>query len=583
MSLTAERAPASTARADLRDRFGDAAAEAGSAARAAPPSDRKPRPARRKGRGFSRLTQRILMVNMIALAILVGGLLYLVRYQDRLLQQELDALSAQARLYAWALAEGAVDRTESNIPFVAPDLAEAMVSSLVQTPQTRVRLFDRTGTLMVDSHRIAGHVGIIEVEKLPPKGGIGNPIDVALDALQSGLNGLSRPRTLPLFPEQEQLEGFRNPVIQPAMEGETFRAVWSDGKNGLVLSISSPIQRFKEVLGVVTLTTSGTRIDQAVAEVRRDILNVFFVALGVTILMSFYLASTITNPIRRLAEGADRVRTGMNRKENLPDFSTRQDEIGDLSASLQDMTHSLWQRMDAIERFAADVSHEIKNPLTSLRSAVETLGRVKDENAKAKLLAIIQDDVGRLDRLITDISDASRVDAEMSRALEERVDLATVVRMLAETHNGSLDEGDASAVRVVPAIDESGGRLSVRGKEGRIVQVLENLIGNAMSFSPKDGVVRLLAERRAEAGRNHIVLRVEDEGPGIPDGKAEKIFERFYSERPAGEKFGTHSGLGLSICRQIVEGHGGTIRAENRMGADGRVEGARFIVSLPAA
>lgn len=581
MSLTAERAPVTAPRAVPRELREDSTIET-----TLPTDAIATKPQRAgggKARGFSRLTRRILMVNMIALAILVGGLLYLVRYQDRLLQQELDAISAQARLYAWALAEGAVDRTESNIPFVAPDLAEAMVASLVQTPQTRVRLFDRTGTLMVDSHRIAGHTGIIEIENLPPKGGIGNPIDAVLNALQSGLNGLSRPRTLPLFPEQDQLEGFRNPVIQPAMEGDTYRAVWSDGRNGLVLSISAPIQRFKEVLGVVTLTTSGARIDQAVAEVRRDILNVFFVALGVTILMSFYLASTITNPIKRLAEGADRVRTGMNRKENLPDFTNREDEIGDLSASLQEMTHSLWQRMDAIERFAADVSHEIKNPLTSLRSAVETLGRVKDENAKAKLLAIIQDDVGRLDRLITDISDASRVDAEMSRALEERVDLATVVSMLAETHNGSIDEDDRHAVRVVPRIEGSASTLSVRGKEGRIVQVLENLIGNAMSFSPNGGSVRLSVARTPAAGRDRITIRVEDDGPGIPPGKEEKIFERFYSERPAGEKFGTHSGLGLSICRQIVEGHGGSIHAENRIAADGRIEGARFMVALPAA
>jgi two-component system sensor histidine kinase ChvG len=570
MSLTAERETALTPPASSAARGESAAADEAAA-----------RTRRRKERGFSRLTRRILMVNMMALAILVGGLLYLVRYQDRLLQQELDALSAQARLYAWALAEGAVDRTESNIPFVAPDLAEAMVASLVQTPQTRVRLFDRTGTLMVDSHRIAGHGGIIEVEDLRAPRGIHNPIEWLLATLQDGLNGLSRPRTLPLFPEQDQLEGFRNPVIQPAMEGDTARAVWSDGKNGLILSISAPIQRFKEVLGVVTLTTSGARIDQAVAEVRRDILNVFLVALAVTILMSFYLASTITNPIRRLAEGADRVRTGMNRKEALPDFSTREDEIGDLSASLDEMTRSLWARMDAIERFAADVSHEIKNPLTSLRSAVETLGRVKDETAKAKLLAIIQDDVGRLDRLITDISDASRVDAEMSRAMEERVDLAAVARMLADSHTGARDEDDAAAPRVVPLI-ESGASLTVRGKEGRIVQVLENLIGNALSFSPPGGEVRLSIARRQENGRPLVRVSVEDDGPGIPDGKDEKIFERFYSERPAGEKFGTHSGLGLSICRQIVEGHGGSIRAENRRGADGQVRGARFVVDLPA-
>jgi two-component system, OmpR family, sensor histidine kinase ChvG len=334
------------------------------------------------------------------------------------------------------------------------------------------------------------------------------------------------------------------------------------------------------VLGAVLLSVGSADLEQAVRAVRLDILKAFLVAFTVTVLLSIYLAGTIARPIRRLAAAAERVRRGLGREVVIPDFSRRGDEIGDLSSALRDMTGVLWQRMDAIDRFAADVAHEIKNPLSSLRSAVETAARIEDPVKQRRLLAIILEDVQRLDRLISDISDASRLDAELSRHEHAPVALDRMLATLVELHEAAANAGAVHLRLVVPP----GARPSdfvVPGIEDRLVQVLRNLIANAISFSPPGGMITLAVQR----DQNSVVVTVDDDGPGIPEAKLAAIFDRFYSERPAGEKFGTHSGLGLSISQQIVEAHRGIIRAENRRdpGRGGAVIGARFIVRLPAA
>jgi two-component system sensor histidine kinase ChvG len=280
--------------------------------------------------------------------------------------------------------------------------------------------------------------------------------------------------------------------------------------------------------------------------------------------------------VRQLARAAYDVRHGHGRKVVIPNFSHRHDEIGELSVALGEMTQALWRRMDAIEHFAADVAHEIKNPLSSLRSAVETAVRLKDPEQQRRLMAIILDDVQRLDRLISDISDASRLDAEMSRLERSPVDLTLMLRTLAEVHQATRDAAAPSLVFVEPELREP---LIVLGKESRLVQVFQNLIANAVSFSPPGGVITL----RAQIDQGHVLIGIEDQGCGLPEGKLNAIFDRFYTERPEGEKFGTHSGLGLSISKQIVEAHGGSIRAENRQDAAGATIGARFRVSLPLA
>jgi two-component system sensor histidine kinase ChvG len=339
------------------------------------------------------------------------------------------------------------------------------------------------------------------------------------------------------------------------------------------------VQFYKQIVGALLVSRDGSNVDKRMFAVRGSILGMFAWVLALTVLTSLFLAGTIARPVRQLAISAKRVRDSKNRQHTIPDLSKRNDEIGELSEALRDMTESLWRRMDATEHFAADVAHEIKNPLTSLRSAVETVGRVKDPEQQKRLMSIIMDDVTRLDRLISEISDASRLDAEMSRGEMAPMKIKPLVQALAEVQNAT-DNPEAPRVQVVEDTAQKGApELVVFGLETRIGQVFRNLIGNAVSFSPPRGVISVWAGRQ---GR-YVIVTVEDQGPGIPAGKEATIFSRFYSERPEGEKFGTHSGLGLSISKTIVEGHRGQIYAENIVGEDGTIRGARFVVLLPAA
>jgi two-component system sensor histidine kinase ChvG len=299
------------------------------------------------------------------------------------------------------------------------------------------------------------------------------------------------------------------------------------------------------------------------------------------IVLSLLLAGTIVSPVRRLAEAAERVQRGVKVRQEIPDFSTRSDEIGHLSSALRDMTRALYNRIEAIERFAADVAHELKNPLTSLRSAVETLPLAKSEDSRGRLLAVIKHDVSRLDRLISDISDASRLDAELQRHEVVTVDVARLLRTVVSIATEvPRDDG----VRVSLAIEGDDARaFRTVGNDSRLSQVMDNLIDNARSFSPPGGTVRITCRRT----RTQIEILVDDDGPGVRPDSFEKIFERFYTDRPH-QGFGQNSGLGLSISKQIVEAHGGTLRVENRLGpvdpATGqpKVLGARFIVRLRA-
>lgn len=350
----------------------------------------------------------------------------------------------------------------------------------------------------------------------------------------------------------------------------------------LIVSVAVPVQRFRAVLGSLLLSTQGGDIDAIVRAERIAIMRVFLVAATVTMVLSILLAGTIAGPVRRLAAAAERVRRGIKSREEIPQFSERRDEIGHLARTLREMTNALYNRMDAIESFAADVAHELKNPLTSLRSAVETLPLARNPEAQERLMEVIQHDVRRLDRLITDISDASRLDAELARADAAPVDVATLLRTVADFAN---DRGDPELARVELEITPSRRDHPYRviGHDSRLAQVINNLVDNARSFSPPDSRVVITATRTADA----VVVTVEDEGPGIRAELRDRIFERFYTDRPEAEGFGNNSGLGLSISRQIIEAHRGTIAVENREEVDEetgeiRVLGARFIVSLPA-
>ena len=527
--------------------------------------------AHRRARAFSPLTRRILAVNVLALAILVAGILYLGEYRRSLIETKLDSLRIQAELFAAAIGEGAITPDRGPGQDLHREIVRQMVRRLVESTENRARLFAVDGRLLADSRRLLGPGGVVQIEELPPpevdEGLVGAVFDI-YDRLMGRLTGSD-----PVAPYRE------NPVqragdyaeASQALAGEGRAAVRSLPQGGMVLSFAVPVQRYKQVLGALMLSKGSRDIDEALLQVRVDILKVFAVALAVTVALSMYLAAAIARPIRRLAEGAERVRQGLSRLHSIPDFAGRGDEIGDLALSLKDMTEALWRRMDAIEAFAADVAHEIKNPLTSLRSAVETAARVKDPDQQQKLMAIIQEDVRRLDRLISDISDASRLDAELSRAERAPVKLGPMLATIVEVHEAQAASGDC-ALRL-----ECGDGLVVDGMDGRLAQVFRNLIANAFSFSPPGGVITIAAS----GDKDSVEVKIDDNGPGIAEGKEETIFDRFYTERPEGEKFGTHSGLGLSISKQIIEAHGGAIVAENRHDGEGRVTGARFSVRLP--
>ena len=533
---------------------------------------------------FSPLTLRILAVTLIAPALLVGSFLYMGQYKNRLIESELNSLLMQARMSASALGEGAVvlDEDESNI--LSPLLARLMVRRLVEASETRTRLFDDHDRLVADSQTL------LEV--------MNKPHDLAatdlwqsfgIMAFYDRLDKLAQQRDYPLYTKDGGFE-----LVRRAREEGSQTQVWRLPEGGYLLAAVAPVQRYKQVLGTVMLTHSDEKITQAVQIVRRDTLKLFGIVLFVTVLLALYLAQTIVRPLKILSGAVESVRKGQVqlqglegsalalRRSSLPDFSKRQDEIGDLSVAVSAMTDAIAKRISAIESFAADVAHEIKNPLTSLRSAVETSSKIKDPARQSALMAIIKDDVDRLDRLISDISRASRLDGELSRdemtAVNLRQMLTTFVGFYKQyKENLANRETRAKLAEVVLELDKKE-NLEISGVEARLVQVMQNLISNALSFAPPQSKVVVRA-RRVEDGM--IEISVEDEGGGIPEGKNEAIFDRFYSERPNSEKFGLHSGLGLSISKQIIEAHHGTITAQNRANADGEVIGARFVILLP--
>jgi two-component system sensor histidine kinase ChvG len=550
---------------------------------------------------FSSLTRRIVSLNLIGLLALVMGILYLSQFRAGLIDARAQSLLVQAEIISGAIAASATVETNtitvdpdrlldlkpgesygpnddalSGIDFpINPERVAPVLRRLISPTKTRARIYDRDGVLTLDSRNLYGRGDVLRFELSPPaeKPGIA---ERTMIAIRTWLNR----GDLPLYRELGPENGNGYQEVQQALDGKKDSMVRINDRGEVIVSVAVPVQRFRAVHGALMLSTQGDDIDQMVTAERLAILKVFGIAAGVMIVLSLLLASTIAGPVRRLADSAERVRRRIKTRVEIPDFSSRGDEIGHLSRALRDMTDALYNRIEGIERFAADVAHELKNPLTSMRSAVETLPLAKSDDSRSRLLAVIEHDVRRLDRLISDISDASRLDAELQRQDMETVNtrrlLETLTSVANETQHGTNVNVE---VRFEGSPSDT---FSVPGHDSRLGQIISNLLANAQSFSPPNSTVRMTCRRV----RREIEILVDDSGAGIRPGALEKIFERFYTDRPD-QGFGQNSGLGLSISKQIVEAHGGRIWAENRAGpidaeGDARIAGARFVVRLPA-
>jgi two-component system sensor histidine kinase ChvG len=548
----------------------------------------------------SSLTRRIVILNLAGLIALLTGVLYLSQFRAGLIDARVQSLLVQGEIIAAAIAGSATvenesitidperllelqagesygpsDEALSGIEFpINPERVAPVLRRLISPTKTRARIYDRDGVLIIDSRNLYGRGDVLRFDLPAPGTQKPGLVEKAYIAVRRWFGR----GDLPVYKELGPENGRGYSEVVEALNGQHSSRVRINDRGEVIVSVAVPVQRFRAVRGVLMLSTQGGDIDDMVEAERLAIVKVFLVAAGVMFVLSLLLAGTIAGPVRRLADAAERVRHRIRTRVEIPNFTGRRDEIGHLSGTLREMTDALYSRIEAIESFAADVAHELKNPLTSLRSAVETLPRVKSEESRQRLLAVIVHDVKRLDRLISDISDASRLDAELQRHEAAQINIAKIAEALVAVAN-EVRHDDVNVAMTL----EGGGpeRFLINGYDSRLGQVISNLLDNARSFSPQGGTVRLTVRRL----RKEIEIVVDDDGPGVNVDAMEKIFERFYTDRPE-QGFGQNSGLGLSISKQIVEAHGGSIRVQNRT-ADGdgepRVLGARFVVRLPAA
>jgi len=549
----------------------------------------------------SSLTRRIVFLNIAGLLVLVVSILYLSQFRQGLIDARVQSLLVQGEIIAGAIAGSATVETDtitidpdkllelqtgesygpqdealSALEFpINPERVAPLLSRLVSPTRTQARVYDRDGALLLDTRYLYGRGDVMRFD-LVPVDDRPSRLERAWIAIK---NWFGR-GDYPLYKDLGTASGRGYSEVAQALAGVKASSVRVNERGEIIVLVAVPVQRFRAVRGALLLSTQGGEIDGAVEAERLQVLTLFLALGAVMVLLSMLLARTIAGPVRRLADGAESVRRRIRSRVEIPDFTNRKDEIGDLSGALREMTNSMYSRIESIESFAADVAHELKNPLTSLRSAVETMPLAKTPESRARLLEVIEHDVKRLDRLITDISDASRLDAELQRQDATPVDLTRLLNTVVTVANEvRRDDGVKMLLSFEGGPPDS---FVVPGHDSRLGQVIDNLIENARSFSAEGGTVRITAKRL----RNQVEITVDDDGPGIQPDAIERIFERFYTDRPH-QGFGQNSGLGLSISRQIVDAHGGRIRAENRMGVsddpDGpKVLGARFVVRLPA-
>jgi two-component system sensor histidine kinase ChvG len=510
------------------------------------------------------LRWRIILLNTVVFAVLIAGVTWVQTSRANLVDERSTGVEEEARVVAATLAEYATLTEGRGINVQS---ASELLRDLLGPTRLRGRLYDTDGQLIVDTRYLLAR-NVVQVSELEPIDRWSRFKQWAASVYESIMGVRPNAHYEPYLEGGQDGRVYRE--VNTALEGATTSTKRVDEHNKLVLSTAAPVQKFRAIYGVLFVSTEGGDIDDILRLERTKLIEVFAIATVMMLIASLYLSWNIAEPMRRLAAAADRVRRGRAGREQIPNMSDRGDEIGELAESMSAMTRALYDRIDAIESFAADVAHELKNPLTSLRSAVDMFRRATDDESRTRLLSIVRSDVKRIDRLITDISDASRLDAELSRETATPVDIAKLLETIVEIYT-MMDQPHAVKIELKLDLPSD---ARVMGRDERLGQVFRNLVDNAVSFSPKDSTVTISA--RTDPG--WVIVTVDDQGPGIPPDNVETIFQRFYTERPQDHDFGKNSGLGLSIARQITEGTGGRIWAENR--PEG---GARFVVQLPLA
>ena len=519
---------------------------------------------------FSRLTRVIFLSHLFGLVILMLGSLTLNQYTAGLIEARIENLKSQAQLVTSIMADTATGiGADAQLDL---DRSKEIIARLDLPRGWRLRLHDTGQNLLVDSQQMNADITVSELA----------PIDEIIEQeIQPKKFKFSWERFLKDLPWRQSLrESNRRDLLSElrmALSGDTFSGERYDVDDRLIVTVSTPVYRVQEVLGVVTLESFD--VEDIVDQERLSLLPFIGWAIFASMISSVALTMSIVFPLRDLSRAAEIVAKTNKKIDQIPDFSYRKDEIGDLSVTLGEMTRGLYSRIDDIADFAADVAHEIKNPLTSIRSASDTLKHAKNNEQRGKLINIIQTDVSRMDRLISDISKASKVDANLARDKSELINLPFLVQNVANFYTETrADDGVRITFEMAENLKDQD--IYIKGFETPFAQVLRNLIDNAITFSPVNGCVRLSISITRKNNANRVVITVDDEGPGIPSDNLETIFDRFYTERPKGAQFGSHSGLGLAICRQIVTAHKGYIFAENRV-EDENTLGARFVINLP--
>ena len=513
---------------------------------------------------MSRLSTRIMAIMLFPLVLFFVGLFSIDQYRTTLIQSEFTALERQGFTLArsLALAQSEIDGGLARRR-LSPETMNHLLPLVGYGTELRARVFRTDGWLLADTAR-SGDGGEARLQRRRPAGNWERSSRYFQAMMRRAAGMIGNDRTLPVYREGRQQSANDYNEVLLALAGEPARQLRQDRRGRLVLSVAVPIQDLRLVRGALLVSISGGKIEEEIAEVNVVFIQLFGIVTLITIALSAYLARSITTPITYLAAEADNLRRSRDLSARMQRLPRRRDEIGRLSESLIELTDELQKRMAATAGFAADVSHELKNPLSSLRSATETISRISDQKQQKKLMNIILRDVVRLDRLITDISRASRLDNEMAGESATKIDLRDLVdnfvaarQPTTESHTLSFD-----------AVDDP---VLVNVQDGRLVQILDNLLGNAVSFAPS-GTAISFSVGMTETGE--ASLEVRDKGPGIPPDRLEEVFNRFYSERPAGEAFGEHSGLGLSIAQQIARGYGGNLVVRNE-------DGACFTLTLP--